>query len=136
YFFTIALTVFLLVRFADEGRARDLVGAGVSAGASALVRSAAMMYLPFAVVAVAAASWRRGFPAARRAGHVALLLGACGVVVLLATARNYIVAGTPVLIADNTLPMRSFILYNLPDTADAHIRYLDKYDGTQASAVG
>jgi len=135
YFFTIALTIALLVRFADEGRTRDVVAAGASAGASALVRSAVMMYLPFALVAVAAASWRRKHSATRAAGHVALLVGAWGAVVLLATARNYIVAGNPVLIVDNTLPMRSFILYNLPDTKDAKKRYLDLYDGTQRSAT-
>ena len=58
-----------------------------------------------------------------------------GSVVSLATVRNYVVSGQAVLIGDNFLPVRSFIIYNLPETADANDRYLGHYTGTQASAA-
>ena len=134
YFLTIALAIWFLVRFALAGRARDLAAAGLAAGASAIVRSAFMTYLPFAILAVAAASWQRGRSAASAAGHVAVFLAAWFGVVSLMTVRNYIVAGTPTLISDN-LPLRSFVIYNLPDTPDADARYLKPYTGTLGSAT-
>ncbi|HKB11978.1 MAG TPA: hypothetical protein VKD69_15055, partial [Vicinamibacterales bacterium] len=90
---------------------------------------------PFALVAVAAASWCRRRSLLRVARDVALLTASWLGLVSLATVRNYLVAGRVLLISDTELPMRSFIIYNLPRTPDAVDRYLGYFDGSGFSAA-
>jgi hypothetical protein len=55
-----------------------------------------------------------------------------GAVVLLATARNYLVAGTPVLICET--PAHMFVIYNVPPTVDGR-PYLNAFSGGVGSAT-
>ena len=87
-----------------------------------MIRPAMMLDLPLAVFVVAAVSWRRnGWR--RAAGYVALFAVAWMSVVSLATIRNYLVSGSPVLIS--TTPAQSFVFYNLPASGGAE--YMEAY---------
>lgn len=131
YIFTVALTVYWLVDFMDTARIRDMVWAGLTAGASMLIRPAIATYLPLAVLVVMAGAWLK----TRRIRPVVIaptvLLAALLAVVSLAVARNYFVAGEPTMFKN--VPSRFAVMYNLPDTPDARNRYLDQHTGTLAS---
>ena len=72
-----------------------------------------MLDLPLALLVVVAISWpRNGWR--RAATHATVFVVAWMSVVSLATTRNYLVSGSPVLIA--TPPAQSFVLYNLPSS--------------------
>jgi 4-amino-4-deoxy-L-arabinose transferase-like glycosyltransferase len=133
YFFTVALTVDRLVRFVDEDRRVDLLWAGLAGGVSALTRPAMMAYLPLAIVIVIVVSWTQRRTWSHAAAAVFVLVVSWMAVVSLATLRNYIVAGSPVLISEGQ--SRSFVMYNLPGTPDAMDRYLGVHKGTLASTA-
>jgi hypothetical protein len=133
YILTVALSVYALMVFVGTARVVTLVWSGLMAGLSALIRPAMMMDLPLAVLIVAAVSWRRsGWR--RAAVHVSVFVAAWMSVVSLATARNYLVAGSPVLIV--TSPAQSFVYYNLPSSGGR--KYMEAYKNRTgiASAAG
>lgn len=132
YFLTVPLTVLGLVRFLQSGRRASLAWAGLAAGASAITRPAMMLYLVPAVLLLAIADMSPRPARSARAASIATFLAGCFGVVLLVTLRNYVVAGSPTLISET--PAHSFILYNLPATADAG-KYMKMYSGGLFSAA-
>src|SRR5262249_51116145 len=131
YFFTLALTVYCVVRFVQHDSPRWLAGAAVAAGVSALTRPAMMLYLlpSAAIVGMAGFRHRRrlGSAAAASAAFVAIWI----VTLLPATYRNYVAAGAPVLIS--AAPALSFINYNVPPDFD--VRIAQKFTGSALSAL-
>jgi hypothetical protein len=130
YFLTVPLTVLGLVRFLQHGRRTALVWAGLAAGVSAVTRPAMMLFLIPAVCIVAVAS-SRARPLARAASAL-VFVASWFAIVLLVTLRNYLVTGVPTLISET--PAHSFILYNLPASADAN-QYMKMYSGGLLSAA-
>jgi hypothetical protein len=132
YFFTVALTVYAFVRFVEGGRRTALAACAIAAGLSALTRPAMMLYLVPASLVVYAASFRlkrRHVAAASAAAAFAAIWLAT---VSPATLRNYIAAGSPVLIC--TAPAAGFINYNLPPNVDGQL-YRNRYDGSTLSLI-
>jgi hypothetical protein len=120
YFVVLPAAILLLVRYVDERRARDLVGAGLLLGVASITRAPTLLYVPLAatVMAVAlargaprpirddAGDKRSGVarsPMSRRSALVAFcalgLLTAS--VAALVPLRNYVVSGRPALVASN-----------------------------------
>ena len=97
YLFLWTLHVWLLLRWGDHGRTRDLVLAGVTLGAAALTRSPALYALAFALPWMVWRAWSGA--AGRRVGRAsvaalrpfAVLAAATLVVVLPWTLRNWVV---------------------------------------------
>ncbi len=133
YFLTVALTVDRLVRFADAGRRADLVWTGIAGGVSSLTRPAMMAYLPLAAAIAIVASRKQRKGPSRAIAAASLLAVSWMAVVSLATIRNYVVAGSPVLITEGQA--RSFVMHNLPGTPDAMDRYLGVHRGTLTSTA-
>jgi Dolichyl-phosphate-mannose-protein mannosyltransferase len=133
YFFTVAVTVDRLVCFVDEDRSVDLLWAGVAGGVSALTRPAMMAYLPLAAAIVIAVSRKRRGTWSHAAAAASMLVVSWMAVVSLATIRNDVVAGRPVLISEGQ--SRTFVLYNLPATPHAMDRYLGVHKGTLLSTT-
>ncbi len=126
YFLTVAVSLYLLMRFVVTTKPAPIAWAGLSAGVSALIRPAMMLYLPLAVLVIGAASWRAHLPLRRAV--LALVVFAAGWMapVSLATIRNYVVAGSPVFIS--TAPANTFIVYNLPESGGQ--AYMEAYRKT------
>jgi hypothetical protein len=133
YFLTVPLTVLGLVRFLQSGRRRPLVWAGLAAGVSAITRPAMMLFLVPAALIILAASVRGGQRYRSIAASLGVFIACWFGVVFLITLRNYVVAGQPILISES--PAHSFILYNLPPTADARPHYMAMYSGGLRSAA-
>jgi dolichyl-phosphate-mannose-protein mannosyltransferase len=121
YILTVALSVYALIIFVLKGRTASLVWSGLMAGLSALIRPAMMLDFPLAMFVVAAVSWRSGWR--RTAAYVTVFVVAWMSVVSLATVRNYLVSGSPILIS--TTPAQSFVLYNLPASGGGE--YMEAY---------
>jgi len=129
YVFTVPLAILGLVHYLQDGRRTPLVWAGIAAGVSAITRPAMMMFLvPAVIVVIAAGPSKR----AQRLASAASFVASWFAVVLLVTLRNYLVTGVPTLISES--PAHSFILYNLPPTADAS-HYMKMYTGGMLSAA-
>jgi hypothetical protein len=127
YYLTVAACVLMVVRFVHRQRTADLVLAGAIGGASALTKPSMMLYLVPAIIVIALA-----VRPPRRAVGIARALGIFGIswfaVVSLATIRNYVVSGDPVLIV--TGQAWSFIIYNLPDIPGSHQHYAARWGGS------
>jgi len=132
YVLTVPLAVLALVRFHERGRLRWLLWAGVAAGASALTRPVMLLYLVPAAGFVFFVSIRAHRDPRRAFGSAAVLIGSCLAVVSLATIRNYLVAGSPVLICET--PAHMFVQYNVPPAVDAR-PYMYAYGGGVGSAA-
>ena len=116
YFLTVALTLYLFVRFAERPERRMVVWCGIAAGFSALTRPAMMMFLvpsTAIVVWISARAVRQWRPAAATG---AIFVAAWLATISPATLRNYIVGGSPVLIAQTRL--LASINYTLPPGVD------------------
>jgi Dolichyl-phosphate-mannose-protein mannosyltransferase len=127
YFFTVALTLYAFVRFVDSGALRWLAGCAIAGGVSALTRPAMMLYFVPAALIVMVATYRHSRSVRRSALSAALFCAHWLAAVSPATMRNYVAAGSPVLICSS--PVASFINYNLPPGVDGKV-YRDRYTGT------
>jgi hypothetical protein len=132
YFLTVPLTVLGLVRFVQHGRRTSLAWAGLAAGASALTRPVMLLYLVPAVCIVLVASMRARQKPTTILASVGVLTACWFLVVSLATIRNYLVAGSPVLICET--PAHMFVQYNVPPTVDPR-PYMTAYGGGIGSAA-
>ena len=131
YFFTVAVTLYAFVRFVEYGERRWLMWCAVAAGVSALTRPAMMLYLvPAALIVFVVVTYGHRRSVAVAAVATALFVGTWLATVSPATLRNYVAAGSPVLIC--SAPVVSFINYNLPPNVDGKI-YRDQYNGTMWS---
>ena len=130
YVFTTALTLYACIRFVESGSRRMLIAAAVAAGVSALTRPAMMLFLVPGAVVVLIVAWRRQGRPAPACGAAALFVAVWLATVSPATIRNYVAAGSPVLICES--PVMSFINYNLPSNVDGRF-YRDQYSGTTLS---
>jgi Dolichyl-phosphate-mannose-protein mannosyltransferase len=120
YIVTVAWMIAALVGFIESGRRSRIAWAGLAAGISSLVRPVMMLYFVPAILIVLFAAHRHR-PGAWAAARAALLFGACWIgVTLLATVRNYLVAGDPVFIVIS--PAHQFILDNLPANGQGYMR--------------
>jgi hypothetical protein len=127
YVLTVALSLYALMKFVAARRTAWLAWSGFAAGISALIRPAMMLYLPLAILAIAALAWRCRLTWRHAALALAVFVSAWMAPVSLATVRNYLVAGHPVLIS--TTPAHSFVLYNLPPSGNA-LMYMEDYRRT------
>jgi len=116
FFPLIAFTVLALVRVAQTGSWPMAACAGLMAGAATLTRSPLTVYVFPALIAVAAAV--RALHKRRVAiVPVVVLIAVCwAAVISLATIRNYIAAGVPVLINQGSL--HGVLEVNLSGSAD------------------
>ena len=136
YLFLWALHLWLLLRFDDHGRWRDLALAGLVLGFAALTRSPALYALVFAVPWLV---WRQFVrPDAPRGGWFSRLLGASGrsvrpfailtvatlLVVLPWTARNWVVYNKFIMI-DTLGPINVWLDLGAASERDAKIRQLE-----------
>jgi hypothetical protein len=123
YFLTVSVTVYLLVRFVQTGERSTAGWAGVAGGVSSLTRPAMMLFLLPSLALVAIAGRRR---TGRAAPHVLAYSAAWMAIVSLATIRNYLVSGHPVLITVGQA--WSLVIYNLPASPDA-VSYMNAWTG-------
>jgi hypothetical protein len=101
YFVVLPAAILLLVRYADEGRRRDLVWSGLFFGIASITRAPTLLYVPIAAWIVVLLLRRRGV-AWRPALASFVLLGlVTGAVASLVPLRNYVVSGRPALVASN-----------------------------------
>jgi hypothetical protein len=101
YFVVLPTALLLLLRYVDERRARDLVGAGLLFGVASITRAPTLMYVPLAAGLMVLVLRRRGV-AWRSALTAFVLLGVLtAAVAALVPLRNYVVAGRPALVASN-----------------------------------
>src|SRR6185369_2072224 len=98
YILTVAVSLYSLMRFAAKPRFASLAWSGFMAGVSSLIRPAMMLYLPPAMLVIAALCSRVRWPLRRSVSAAAVFAVAWMAVVSLATIRNYVVAGSSVLI--------------------------------------
>jgi 4-amino-4-deoxy-L-arabinose transferase-like glycosyltransferase len=132
YFFTVAMTLYAFVRFVESGRRGALVACAIGAGVSALTRPAMLLYLIPAAFVVCVASFRHRRSIAAAAAAAAMFVAIWLATVSPATIRNYIAAGSPVLICDP--PVAGFINYNLPPNVDAK-QYPARFSSTTLSVA-
>ena len=123
YVLTVAVSLYLLMRFVVTTKPALLAWAGLSAGVSALIRPAMMLCFPLAVLVIGAVSWRAQLPLRRAVFALVVFAASWMAPVSLATMRNYVVAGSPVFIS--TTPAHSFIIYNLPESGGQ--TYMEAY---------
>lgn len=128
YLFLFALHLWLLLRYDDMGRARDMAAAGLVLGLAALTRSPALYALVFAVPWLGWRSWKRAggrvAPALRAAlPPFALLVATTLVVVLPWTARNWIVYHH-IIPVDTLGPINLWLDLGSPGERDAKIQAL------------
>jgi hypothetical protein len=128
YFFTVAWTVYSFVRFVQRGEKRWLIWCAVAGGVSALTRPIMMLYLaPAALIVFVVVAFERRRSVSASVITTALFVGIWFLTISPATLRNYVAAGSPVLICN--VPIMSFINYNLPPNVDGSV-YRNRYDGT------
>ena len=101
YFVVLLASILLLLRYVDERRLRDLVGAGLLFGVASITRGPTLLYVPMAA-GLMVLLLRRSGVAWRNALTAFMLLGAVtAAVAALVPLRNYVVSGRPALVATN-----------------------------------
>ncbi len=129
----VAATLYLFVRFANRGGWRWLAGAAWCGGLATGTRPTMLLYLPLAMVLAAVVAMKRdGWRRAAGAGLLVASLWTLGLSPF--TLRNYLVAGTPVLVTSGQ--GLTFLHYNMPPgTPEENRKYLVSFTGTNVSAL-
>ncbi len=101
YFVVLPAAILLLLRYVDERRARDLVGAGLLFGVASITRGPTLLYVPLAAGIVVLALRRSGAAWRQALAAFAVLGVLTATVAALVPLRNYVVSGRPALVATN-----------------------------------
>lgn len=150
YLFLFAVHLWLLLRYDEEGKMRNLVLAGLALGMAALARSPALYALAFAVPWLVLRVWRPMKPAGSQPRTVsrisflsairaaippfAVLTAATLLVVLPWTARNWIVY-RKVILVDTLGPINLWLDLGAPSERDAKIRALQAVPQAERQAL-